>query len=514
MVEERMYACADEARGRRTALSWGFKARYGAGSLTDGLVGAGLGFFLLFYLTAVCGMSGTMAGMASMIALLIDAVADPAIGLASDRLTTRWGRRLPFMVFSIVPFACAFGALFSMPENLTGGALFLYATTCLVVLRLSLSAFVLPFTAVGAEITDDYLERASVVSFRLTFQYLGVLCGVMLGLGVFLAGSNGLLLRRNYVPFAWTCALIIFAAGTVAIGAVRQGHARLHAPQAALTPFLAGLKQEVRELSGSRSFLFLFATLIAYFLAYSANVSLALYASRYFWKFDNFAIQLILISSSFGPLLGAPISAIALRYFEKRSLEIACMLIIAVFLIWPPLLQIYGPIHLSAGVATAVLIANGVFYGTALMVGGVAFQSMMADAADEHELLFGVRREGLFFSGLTLAYKAASGLGGLIAGVALDAIGFPTHLVAEGATSAIPPGVIVKLGLISGPLPAILVAIAPAFLLGYRLTRKRQEEILAALEKRRKPLGQNSQDASFAARELEQLENVEAAIPR
>lgn len=470
---------------RRVALSWGFKARYGIGSLADGLVGAGLGFFLLFYLTAVCGMSGTMAGMASLIALLIDAVADPAIGLASDRLQTRWGRRLPFMIFSLLPFALAFGLLFSMPASLTGAARFLYAAVCLVVLRLSLSGFVLPFSAVGAEITDDYLERASVVSFRLTFQYIGVLCGVILGLGVFLAGTDGLLLRRNYVPFAWSCALVIFVAGAIAIGAVRQAQSRLHVAHAAPTAFLASLKQEMIELSGSRSFLFLFGTLIAYFLAYSANVSLALYASRYFWKFNNAAIQLILISTSFGPLLGAPISSFALRYVEKRSLEIVCMLTIAVFLIWPPLVQIYGPIRFSPGVATAVLIANGVLYGTALMVGGVAFQSMMADAADEHEWLFGVRREGLFFSGLTLAYKAASGLGGLIAGIALDAIGFPTQLAAQGASAAIPPHVIARLGLISGPLPAILVVIAPAFLLGYHITRKRHGEIIAALQERR-----------------------------
>ncbi|HEX7725187.1 MAG TPA: MFS transporter, partial [Rhizomicrobium sp.] len=117
---------------------------------------------------------------------------------------------------------------------------------------------------------------------------------------------------------------------------------------------------------------------------------------------------------------------------------------------------------------------------------GVAFQSMMADTADEHEWLFGVRREGLFFSGLTLAYKAASGLGGFIAGVALDAIGFPTDLASRGANFAIPSGVIEKLGLISGPLPAAFVAVAPIFLLGYHLTRKRHMEIIVSLEARYK----------------------------
>src|SRR5690606_39140820 len=106
-------AAARAARG--TPLTRGFKAAYGAGAMADGIVAAGFGFFLLFYLTAVCGMSGTMAGMAKLIALLIDAVADPAIGLASDRLRSRFGRRMPFMALSLIPFACAFGLIFSMP---------------------------------------------------------------------------------------------------------------------------------------------------------------------------------------------------------------------------------------------------------------------------------------------------------------------------------------------------------------------------------------------------------------
>jgi GPH family glycoside/pentoside/hexuronide:cation symporter len=98
--------------------------------------------------------------------------------------------------------------------------------------------------------------------------------------------------------------------------------------------------------------------------------------------------------------------------------------------------------------------------------------------------LFGVRREGLFFSGLTLAYKAASGLGGLIAGLALDAIHFPTDLASRGPGLTIPDDVLEKLALISGPLPAVFAALAPLFLFGYHLTRKKHAQIIADLAQR------------------------------
>lgn len=473
------------AAARSVPLTFRFKAAYGAGAMADGIVAAGFGFFLLFYLTAVCGMSGTMAGTAKLIALLIDGVADPAIGLASDRLRSRFGRRLPFMVGGLIPFACAFGLLFSVPVSLTGASQFIYVTVCLVVLRLSLSFFVLPFTAAGAEVTDDYRERASIVSFRLSFQNAGILLGVVLGLGVFLAGPDGMLSREKYIPYGWACAAVMLAAGMVAIRAVRGALPRLHGPEEGGGHFLTGFGREMIELSRNRSFLILFGTVLTYFLAYSAHVSLALHASRYFWGLDTGAIQLILLSTTLGPLLGAPISAFALRHIEKRTLSIAAFLAIALFLMWPPLLQLYGPAPLTPGTATVLLFINGLLVGTSIMIGGIGFQSMLADTADEHEWLFGVRREGLFFSGLTLAFKGASGLGGLIAGIALDVIRFPTDLASRAPGAAIPQYILDKLALISGPLPALFAMVSPLFLIGYHLTRKRHAQIIADLEQRK-----------------------------
>ena len=473
------------AEARSVPLTRRFKAAYGAGSLADGLVAAGFGFFLLFYLTAVCGMSGTLAGTAKLIALLVDGVADPAIGLASDRLRSRFGRRIPFMVCGLMPFAASFGLLFSMPESLTGATQFIYVTVCLVVLRSSLSFFVLPFTAVGAEVTDNYSERGSIVAFRLTFQNAGILLGVVLGLGVFMAGPEGLLGRENYAPYAWTCAAVMMVAGLIAIRAVHGARLRLHGPEEGGGSFLAGFGREMIELSRNRSFLILFGTVLTYFLAYSAHVSLALHASRYFWNLDTTAIQFILLSTTLGPLIGAPLSAFALRHIEKRTLSIAAFLAIALFLMWPPLLQVYGPAPLTPDVAAVVLFINGLLVGTSIMIGGIGFQSMLADTADEHEWLFGVRREGLFFSGLTLAYKAASGLGGLIAGIGLDLIRFPADLASRGPDFTIPPDVLDKLALISGPLPAAFAALSPLFLIGYHLTRKRHAQIIADLEQRK-----------------------------
>lgn len=69
---------------------------------------------------------------------------------------------------------------------------------------------------------------------------------------------------------------------------------------------------------------------------------------RYFGKLDPFAIQLVLLSTALGALLGALLSALALRYVEKRTLTIAVFVVMALLQPWPPLFQLLGWLSLSA----------------------------------------------------------------------------------------------------------------------------------------------------------------------
>ena len=73
---------------------------YGAGSVADGVKNTTFNTFLLFFYTQVAGLSGSMAGAAIFIALLVDAVTDPLLGSISDNFRSRWGRRHPFIYAS------------------------------------------------------------------------------------------------------------------------------------------------------------------------------------------------------------------------------------------------------------------------------------------------------------------------------------------------------------------------------------------------------------------------------
>ena len=131
-----------------------------------------------------------------------------------------------------------------------------------------------------------------------------------------------------------------------------------------------------------------------------------------------------------------------------------------------------------------ILIVLALLLGAVTGCAGIGFQSMMADAADEHEALFGTRREGLYYAGLNFSAKAASGLGALIAGVGLDLIGFPTNLAARGGVQIAAP-VVRHLGLILGPGVAAIYAISTLVFIFYRLDRPAYAKIQQVLEQRR-----------------------------
>src|SRR5215510_14586524 len=107
-----------ERLAMRTKLAYGVGAAAEAGPYI-----AFNSFSLLFY-NNVLGLSGTLSGLAVTLALIFDAVMDPAVGFWSDRLHSRLGRRHPFMYAAPLPLAISVYLIYSPPAGLSGIPLF------------------------------------------------------------------------------------------------------------------------------------------------------------------------------------------------------------------------------------------------------------------------------------------------------------------------------------------------------------------------------------------------------
>ncbi|WP_304362131.1 MFS transporter [Collimonas fungivorans] len=462
------------------------KLAYASGAAVESIISNSLNIFLLFYVTAVCGLSGGLAGAALAIGLVVDAVAEPLIGSISDGLQSRLGRRLPLMIIGLPVVVISFVLTFSLPADLSQTQLFLLLVALSTALRISLSVFNLPYIALGAELSDDYVERSKIAVWRWGTGVLGALVALAVGFTVFFKGADGLAQRAAYQPYAMTLTVAIIVLALISMRAVFATRNRQHAAPANKPGWIRSLVAEVIEVLSNRSFRLLFISALLFFTAQGVTSTLGLHANTYFWRLSSAQVQMVTLAFVLGLLLGAPIAGSIVALMEKRTALFAslCGLILAQGS--PVTLRLLGWLPLE-GQALAMTLAITTAIGGGLMtIAAVAFMSMMADAADEHELLFGARREGLYFAGWSFAGKAATGGGALISGLVLQTIAFPANLASKGVVAAaLPASTTNWLGFFYGPGAAVLSLAGVLVVLWYPINRRMHAAIMAELARRR-----------------------------
>ncbi|HEX7034882.1 MAG TPA: MFS transporter [Pseudomonadales bacterium] len=460
------------------------KGLYAFGDIADGIKNVALAQFLLYYLTVVCGLSGSMAGAALFIALFVDALTDPLVGYLSDNARTRWGRRHPFMFVAAFPFAIALGLLFSVPAFESVWARFAYVLVVLLTLRIAFSAFVLPYAAMTAELSADYAERSVLMTYRNFLNICANVATVTLGFGVFMAGAGALESREAYVPFGWVCAALVLIAALVSAGSTYPLRHRLKNVSAVPRVPFRRLFTELGEVLANHSFRVLALTVVVFWVAQGTHGSLGVHAFRHFWDLSPELIRNVLYAHTAGLVAGIPLCALLLTRFEKKEISAGGIAAFCVSQFIPPVLALTGLLPESPRIVFAVLCVFYFIPGLAMTCVGITFGSMMADATDEHELRFGTRREGLYFSGLTLGGKCAIGLGALIAGLGLDLIGFPTDLAAR-PDQVVDAETVRNLGIIYGPGAAVISFLSVSIMMRYRLTSAALARVQADLARRR-----------------------------
>ena len=188
---------------------WYTMAAFGFGTVPDSIKNFAWDLFVLFLYTQVHGLSGTLTGVALLIALAFDAVSDPYVGFLSDRAQgLKFGRRHTFMLLATVPFGLSFYALFVPPAELGQWGLFAWLVIFAILSRLFITLFAVPIKAVGAELSRDVAVRPKIIAFGtigLTVARIGL---PLLAFGYFFLDSaeysRGQLDPANYPPFAAT----------------------------------------------------------------------------------------------------------------------------------------------------------------------------------------------------------------------------------------------------------------------------------------------------------------------
>src|SRR5215212_3741015 len=163
----------------KARLSFWMKLLYGSGDWGISSIGMMRSIFYAIYLTDVVGLEPRLASFGALVGVIWDGINDPIIGLISDRLQTRWGRRRPFLIWFAIPFGLSFVMLWSAPNWDSQVALLIYVTLAFMIADTLQTLIAVPFYALTPELTSDYDERTTLTSFRSFFQLVGALTVVV-----------------------------------------------------------------------------------------------------------------------------------------------------------------------------------------------------------------------------------------------------------------------------------------------------------------------------------------------
>jgi Na+/melibiose symporter-like transporter len=476
---------ASPSAGPRDKLSVLTKLSYGLGETAEGVKTAALETFLFFYYVQVIGLSGSLAGLALLIALLFDGISDPVIGNVSDNLRTRIGRRHPFLYLAPIPLAIALFFLFSPPAGLGAWGLFAWLLGFTALSRLMQSFYFVPHMALGAELSTDFRERVSVSGYRAMFAYLGRLLSLGIAFSIFFKASeafpNGQLNPAAYGPFAVACGAIVIVVILVsAMGT--QGRAKEVYGRSARDGSLdAGHGSFFRNLVDAfrlRAFTIYFTAILISYVLGGVQAALNIHLNTYYWQLPPAGIQLVFFANVFGFIAGTSLAKALAHRFDKKPVYVACVVVSVGFITLPIVLNQLG-LYPSGDKQTLVwfLAVNTFIAGFTGSPAVVIAGAMLADVADAYEHRFKGRSEGFLFGASAFTRKASLGVGGAIAGVALDLIRFPRGVPVD----AVPREATVKLALLFGPGMLIFTIISMSIMWTYPLTREKHAEILRSL---------------------------------
>ena len=466
-------------------VSIGRKVAYGFGSVAFGVKSNGFDYFFLIFYSQVMGVSAYLVSLALMIALIVDALSDPLIGYLSDNTRSRWGRRHPFMYAAAIPASVAYYFVWNPPAGLEGDALFPYIVTLAILVRTLITVYEIPSSSLVAEMSDDYDERTSMLSYRYFFGWTGgTLMGAFATIFILVPTatiSNGMFNVEGHGQVGAIAATVIFLAIMISALGTHKMIPDLKPPPPARQMSVGLIYREVFETLASRSFLALFLAALFGAVASGVSTTLSFYFSTFFWGFTTEQIGLISLSVVISALMAFFISpAISKRLGKKRG---AITIGLMAFTVAPApiFLRLLGLMPENGDPVLFPLVLSIIVVDVALII---AYQtlsaSMIADLVEEAEIKTQRRNEGVFFASVTFVRKVTQGIGAAVAGVLLTISQFPV-----GATpDQVPESVLTTFGWLYVPVIFGLWMIMIACLSLYSVDRKKHEANLETLAQR------------------------------
>lgn len=427
------------------------KIGYGFGELGSVLFWSSLSFLLINYLTDEVGLSAGLAGIALMLGKVWDAVTDPVVGFLSDRTSSRFGRRRPWMLYGALPLGIVYAVMFRKPPMDGQVQLFIWAAGMYILLCTAYTIVNIPYISLIPELTGDYDERTNLNGYRSVFSILGTLVGA--GAAVSLLGLFGSR-AAGYAGVGIMFGLVIAVSALIPFFFVRE------APSGD-TPRDSRIFRSYLAVLKNKPFL---KILVAFGLA-TAGISVITAVLIYYFKyvFDNEGyLTGALLSLLVCSMICIPLAVWVSGRLGKKRTYMAGLGVLSVSLL---LVFLFG--HRVSVTVVYLFLALG---GCGLSTHYVLPWSMLPDAVEYEAMKTGIRREGVYFGLWTFISKIGTALAGLIVGTVLSLSGYVANALQSSSA-------LLGIRTLVGPITIVFFIASIAVIARYPLDREAYEAL-------------------------------------
>lgn len=445
-------------------LSTGRIIGYNMGKAMEIMMIGTIGNVVLPFYSINLGINPGWIGVVIIFPRLLDAITDVFMGWISDNTKTRWGRRRPWMLLGGLLAGVFFFLIWAPPVHWEKVSILIYFLIINSLFYLTTTIFLVPYYALGNELTMDPDERVRVMGIRSAiwgvativtpWAYRLFYCpifgateiegartvGALIGFVCILFGmisvassrENPDVMNQAYIPIK-----------SAVLGACRSRPFRLMIPIAALAMFGFGM------VSGFNMF-------VGTYYVFNGDQA----AMAHLWGYVGMVWGIAaFVVSAFMP-------KIIRRFGGKRTVfvSLASLIIGSISSWWA-----YNPAHPMLAIITSIFVAPGV-----IGVQTVSFV-WLADICDFDEFNSGKRREGVFSAVQSFVNKSCFAMAGGVAGMLAAAAGVNTSLAQQSSET------IFNIRFIFAVVPVSMALVAGIFTILYPLTEDKMKEVRAAL---------------------------------
>jgi glycoside/pentoside/hexuronide:cation symporter, GPH family len=447
------------------------KLAYGVGDTAINIGYGAIGFYMLWFIINVGGISPAKAGLIFMLARAWDAITDYMMGRISDQTKSKWGRRRPYIFFGAIPMGICFAMLWyvpQVPETLR----FVYYLTVFILFNTAFTVVAVPYGSLMAEMTQNYDERTSLSGFRMGSSFVGTLIGAA-GVSLIVDVIFGDLPKTQSFPLMG----MIF--GVLIIGILFITAAGTHERTKHVHQDYEGFMDTIASFFRLKEFRIVLGMFLFNMIGFDIIM-----ASFYFFIADVMKIEGDpTIYMAIPLVIAAAASPLWIFLGEKWGKQKAY--IIAAFYFSVVMLAcVFAPEKSIP--ATIVICALA---GIGISASQIIPWSILPDVIEIDEYHNGVRREGAFFGISTFLYKVASAIAIAGTGAVLGIFGYiqasPDEAVAATQIITQPDSALMAVRWLIGVAPGICFIISAVFVYNLPINKESFQEILAELDARK-----------------------------